>query len=93
MIKQQKVAVLGSNTNTTPILFLLPKIYFYGKKKAFLNYQKDFGAKNEIRTRDPNLGKVVLYQLSYFRLFCNNNLVCLLLVDTKIGLVFRNAKK
>ncbi len=25
------------------------------------------GAKDEIRTRDPNLGKVVLYQLSYFR--------------------------
>ena len=30
-----------------------------GKKK---------GAENETRTRDPNLGKVVLYQLSYFRL-------------------------
>jgi hypothetical protein len=27
-----------------------------------------FGAKDEIRTRDPDLGKVVLYQLSYFRL-------------------------
>ena len=26
-----------------------------------------FGAENETRTRDPNLGKVVLYQLSYFR--------------------------
>ena len=24
-------------------------------------------AENEARTRDPNLGKVVLYQLSYFR--------------------------
>ncbi len=32
------------------------------------------GAGNEIRTRDPNLGKVVLYQLSYSRLggrYCN----------------------
>ena len=28
-----------------------------------------FGAENETRTRDPNLGKVVLYQLSYFRVF------------------------
>ena len=28
-----------------------------------------FGAENETRTRDPNLGKVVLYQLSYFRKF------------------------
>ena len=29
-------------------------------------------AENETRTRDPNLGKVVLYQLSYFRVmfFC-----------------------
>ena len=26
-----------------------------------------FRAENETRTRDPNLGKVVLYQLSYFR--------------------------
>ena len=25
------------------------------------------GAENGTRTRDPNLGKVVLYQLSYFR--------------------------
>ena len=32
---------------------------------------KSFGirAGDEIRTRDPNLGKVVLYQLSYSRLF------------------------
>ena len=27
------------------------------------------GAENETRTRDPNLGKVVLYQLSYFRIY------------------------
>ena len=27
-----------------------------------------FRAKDEIRTRDPDLGKVVLYQLSYFRM-------------------------
>ena len=27
-------------------------------------------AENETRTRDPNLGKVVLYQLSYFRKVC-----------------------
>jgi hypothetical protein len=27
-----------------------------------------YGAKDEIRTRDPDLGKVVLYQLSYFRI-------------------------
>ena len=28
-------------------------------------------AKDGIRTRDPDLGKVVLYQLSYFRLSSN----------------------
>ena len=27
-------------------------------------------ARDGIRTRDPDLGKVVLYQLSYFRFFC-----------------------
>jgi hypothetical protein len=26
------------------------------------------GAKDEVRTRDLNLGKVALYQLSYFRI-------------------------
>ena len=31
---------------------------FFGTKKR---------AENGTRTRDPNLGKVVLYQLSYFR--------------------------
>ena len=29
-------------------------------------------AENETRTRDPNLGKVMLYQLSYFRRFPEN---------------------
>ena len=28
-----------------------------------------FGAENDTRTRDPNLGKVMLYQLSYFRVY------------------------
>ena len=31
------------------------------------SYSLYFGAENETRTRDPDLGKVVLYQLSYFR--------------------------
>ena len=30
-------------------------------------------AENEARTRDPNLGKVVLYQLSYFRIYVSNS--------------------
>jgi hypothetical protein len=32
--------------------------------QPYLNY----GAGNETRTRDPDLGKVVLYQLSYSRI-------------------------
>jgi hypothetical protein len=35
---------------------------------------KGFGAKDEIRTRDPDLGKVVLYQLSYFRILVSANI-------------------
>ena len=31
-------------------------------------FLKALRAENETRTRDPNLGKVVLYQLSYFRI-------------------------
>ncbi|GEM_PF-5730072 len=38
-------------------------LYFSKEKKR---------AENGTRTRDPNLGKVVLYQLSYFR---NKNII------------------
>ena len=34
------------------------------------------GAENETRTRDPNLGKVVLYQLSYFRIVDFRSGIC-----------------
>ena len=37
----------------------------------FLEFKKK-RAENGTRTRDPNLGKVVLYQLSYFRMQNNN---------------------
>ena len=37
------------------------------QKKPRSNRGLKTGAGNEIRTRDPNLGKVVLYQLSYSR--------------------------
>ena len=43
----------------------------YGQKKEnqqMLDSHSLFlRAENEARTRDPNLGKVMLYQLSYFR--------------------------
>ncbi len=37
------------------------------KNTKLLNIKGNNGAGNETRTRDPNLGKVVLYQLSYSR--------------------------
>ena len=57
--------------------------------EAFATKMRDFRskkirgnirAKNGTRTRDPNLGKVVLYQLSYFR-------DC----DAKVGIIFESA--
>ena len=44
----------------------VPRLVCSKFKSAFL---LTFGAENETRTRDPNLGKVMLYQLSYFRIF------------------------
>ena len=44
------------------------------RKNPAYGWVLKFGAGNEIRTRDPNLGKVVLYQLSYSRKCC---LACL----------------
>ena len=38
------------------------------KEKGHQKMMTSIGAENETRTRDPNLGKVVLYQLSYFRI-------------------------
>ena len=45
---------------------IVPRLVYSKFKSAFL---LTIGAENETRTRDPNLGKVVLYQLSYFRSF------------------------
>ena len=52
-----------------------------GRVSTFaLRFIKKIRAKNGTRTRDPNLGKVVLYQLSYFR-------NC----DAKVGIIFEIA--
>ena len=46
----------------------------YSDLKEFVNQKKplkaarEFGADDGVRTRDPNLGKVVLYQLSHVRI-------------------------
>ena len=47
-----------------------------------------FGAENETRTRDPDLGKVVLYQLSYFRI----EFPCLVKRDCKDTAIFVTCK-
>ena len=44
------------------------------------------GAENGTRTRDPNLGKVVLYQLSYFRIFILLRRASLSIADAKVML-------
>ncbi len=46
---------------------------------------KSIGAGNEIRTRDPDLGKVVLYQLSYSRFF---SMACILTCVQFMSMVF-----
>ena len=38
------------------------------KRRSLSGVFVKYGAGNETRTRDPDLGKVVLYQLSYSRL-------------------------
>ena len=35
-----------------------------------VSFIQNVRAENGTRTRDPDLGKVVLYQLSYFRIMC-----------------------
>ena len=41
--------------------------FFESSKNSIEFFELIFGAGNETRTRDPDLGKVVLYQLSYSR--------------------------
>ena len=54
-----------------PIQLSLPnRLSFFQhtqKRRSMSGVLDEFGAGNETRTRDPDLGKVVLYQLSYSR--------------------------
>ena len=50
----------------SPSCLPIPPLRHLHKKSR--NASGPCGAENETRTRDPDLGKVVLYQLSYFRL-------------------------
>ena len=50
------------------------------------------GAENGTRTRDPNLGKVVLYQLSYFRNKNLNKGASLSIAGAKVHIIFEVTK-
>ena len=50
----------------------MPQLADRQKKRGLISQSSCFRAENETRTRDPNLGKVVLYQLSYFRILINS---------------------
>ncbi len=47
--------------------YALKKRNVHKQQKPLKQRLPNVGAENGTRTRDPNLGKVVLYQLSYFR--------------------------
>ena len=69
--KDNKKSRLCKRT-TAYILYLVRCIFLSHRLFPKLRPSEDslfccFGAEDEARTRDPNLGKVVLYQLSYFR--------------------------
>jgi hypothetical protein len=52
-------------------MFIITKTLNIVKKKnaKLLALRFSVGAENGVRTRDPQLGKLMLYQLSYFRLY------------------------
>ena len=62
---------------------LFPRLIYASFCK--LKFKISKRAENEARTRDPNLGKVVLYQLSYFR-------IAFRLTGAKVVLIFKHAK-
>jgi hypothetical protein len=55
------------NTDAKVSYFLLARVISTKKSHPFSGWLSCVGADNEIRTRDLNLGKVALYQLSYVR--------------------------
>ena len=60
-------------------------LYYFTQKntKSFI-FDDFFRAENEVRTRDPQLGKLMLYQLSYFRFGIS---------AAKVMMIFDSAKK
>ena len=46
------------------------------------HYGKKNGASDRIRTGDNHVGNVMLYQLSYTRLFCSNNIAYIFILSS-----------
>ena len=61
-IELARLSTLAPETSASTIP---PRGHFLLLSKNLFSHKR---AENETRTRDPNLGKVVLYQLSYFRI-------------------------
>jgi hypothetical protein len=57
-----------ASTNSTTRASLQYAVETYANKNSKPCGLESFRAEDETRTRDPHLGKVMLYQLSYFRI-------------------------
>ena len=69
----------------SPSCLPIPPLRHLHKKSRF--HSGPCGAENETRTRDPDLGKVVLYQLSYFRFSSKSEiLVCDSAMSSKLAI-------
>jgi cupin domain len=62
---EMEIIVDDESLNPGPGMFVLVRA---GQRHTFANP----GAEDGTRTRDPDLGKVVLYQLSHFRVQLSN---------------------
>ena len=69
------------------------KSILWGLNSSIKGVEALLRAENETRTRDPNLGKVVLYQLSYFRKGFSEKHVLLAEMRVQRYAIFLNGQK
>ena len=72
MTESESVALPLGDTPMAPEVGLEPTTDRLTADCSTTELFRKTGAENGARTRDPDLGKVVLYQLSYFRIISNN---------------------
>ena len=68
MTESESVALPLGDTPMAPEVGLEPTTDRLTADCSTTELFRKIGAENGARTRDPDLGKVVLYQLSYFRI-------------------------